>query len=155
MFEIDLTDKNSILSAFEDTDESTDIFEENPENNLILAEAMFIDNLTSQEIEELNEDSKQLSQLVDEEILAEKSIVKLDKKAKTRKVETQAEILIAKERGDRDFNKLVRLYKMKRIILEKFHNKYGAQARARAKKMMKRSAKSKSPYAKKVAARAK
>ena len=150
----DLNDKESILEAFNNERDSS-LIQENADNNIILAECLFMDNLTSQELSELCEDANEMANLINEGILQEKTIVKLDKNAKRSRAEAQAELIIAKERKDRDLNKLVRVWQMRNQLLEKIHRKYGSQARTRAKEIMRNTGKSKTRTGKKVAARAK
>ena len=149
----DISDKESILEAFYNDDE-TGLSQENPENNITLAEAMFIESLNPEELESLANNPSEMATLVEEGILSEKTIVKFDKKAKLSRAESQAVLLIAKEKKDRDFNKLIRVWKMRKALLDKLEKKYSSQAKQRAKKMVKNTAKSKSSTAKKVAARA-
>ena len=147
----DLNDKSSILNAF--LDESTGIHQEDPELNIQLAEAMFMSALTQEELQELTENTKEMNTLIEEGILSEKTIVKFDKTAKLSKAESQAVLIIAREKNDRDFFKLVRVWKMRKILKDKLEKKYGSQAKARAKQMIRNSAKSKSKTANKVAKR--
>ena len=156
----DLNDKNSIMnfmnenSGYEDDyNENYDISMEDPENNIKIAEAMFLEALNPDELQELTENTSEMNTLIQEGILSEKTIVKFDKKAKLSRAEAQCELMIAREKKDRDFNRLIRSWKVRKILLERIHKKYGAQAKVRAKQMVRNSAKSKSPTAKKVAAR--
>ena len=158
----DLNDKNSIINTFlgENTsnddylDEGMGLYEEDPENDIALSEAMFMSYLNADEIDELCENSAELNYLIDKDLLSEKVIVKFDKKAKLNRAEKLAVLTIAKEKKDRDFYKLVRVWKMRRLLLEKLNKKYGSQAKTRAKQMIKKQSSSRSTTGKKVAKRA-
>lgn len=158
----DLNDKNSIINTFlgENTsnddylDEGMGLYEEDPENDIALSEAMFMSYLNADEIDELCENSAELNYLIDKDLLSEKVIVKFDKKAKLSRAEAQAVLIIAKEKKDRDFYKLVRVWKMRKLLLEKLNKKYGSQAKTRAKQMIKKQSSSRSTTSKKVAKRA-
>lgn len=148
----DLMNRESVLDAFYNENATVgDLTVQDPENDVLIAESLFTSNLSSEELAALCEDSSQMAQLVDEGILSEKSIVKFDKKAKLSRAESQAVLIIAREKKDRDFNKLIRVWKMRKFLLEKLTKKYGTQAKARAKQMVKNMGKSKSQTAKKVA----
>ena len=158
----DLNDKNSIINTFlgENTsnddylDEGMGLYEEDPENDIALSEAMFMSYLNADEIDELCENSAELNYLIDKDLLSEKVIVKFDKKAKLNRAEKLAVLTIAKEKKDRDFYKLVRVWKMRKLLLEKLNKKYGSQAKTRAKQMIKKQSSSRSTTSKKVAKRA-
>ena len=162
----DITDPKSIMNFLHESSdvsgetnidalEEGTIYEENPEFDVELAEAVFMNTLTPEELSELSENSVEMSRLVDEGLLSEKTIVKFDKKAKTERATQQAVLQIAREKKDRDFNKLIRVWKMRRALIEKLNKKYWSQAKARAKKMVNKAKTSKVPSSKKVAARAK
>ena len=162
----DITDPKSIMNFLHESSdvsgetnidalEEGTIYEENPEFDVELAEAVFMNTLTPEELSELSENSVEMSRLVDEGLLSEKTIVKFDKKAKTERPTQQAVLQIAREKKDRDFNKLIRVWKMRRALIEKLNKKYWSQAKARAKKMVNKAKTSKAPSSKKVAARAK
>lgn len=162
----DITDPKSIMNFLHESSdvsgetnidalEEGTIYEENPEFDVELAEAVFMNTLTPEELSELSENSVEMSRLVDEGLLSEKTIVKFDKKAKTERATQQAVLQIAREKKDRDFNKLIRVWKMRRALIEKLNKKYWSQAKARAKKMVNKAKTSKAPSSKKVAARAK
>ena len=171
MFEFDLNNKSSIMNFVNegckksnegckdydddyDDDENDDICIEDPENNIKLAEGMFLANLNPDELRDLCENTKEMNTLIEEGILSEKTIVKFDKNAKLSRAESQAVIAIAREKKDKDFNRLIRCWKQRKILLERLNKKYGSQAKIRAKQMIKNANKSKSPTAKKVAKRA-
>ena len=143
----DITDPKSIMNFLHESSdvsgetnidalEEGTIYEENPEFDVELAEAVFMNTLTPEELSELSENSAEMSRLVDEGLLSEKTIVKFDKKAKTERATQQAVLQIAREKKDRDFNKLIRVWKMRRALIEKLNKKYWSQAKARAKKMV-------------------
>lgn len=112
--------------------------EEDPENDAMIAEAFLIESLGTGALMEqfLNEDAANFVKLG---VLSEKSIVRLDKYAKLSRAESQAVFAIAKEHNDRDYRKLVTIWKMRKILISKLEKKYANQARQRAKQMVKKS----------------
>ena len=133
--------------------EGAGIYQENPENDIILAESILEATLSSDELEALCENTSELALLQDENILNEKSIIRFDKNAKLKRAESQAIIIIAREKKDRDLNKLLRVWKMRKILLERLRRKYYNAAKARAKQMVRNLGKSKSNTAKKASNR--
>lgn len=133
--ECDDCDNNS-----QDLDEcdNVGIAEEDPEHDAMIAEAFLQDVLGRGALMEqfLSEDASNFVKLG---ILSEKSIVRLDKYAKLSKAESQAVFAIAKEHNDRDYKKLVTIWKMRKILIGKLEKKYANQARQRAKQMVKKS----------------
>lgn len=148
----DLFDKDSMV-GFLNMNEDVGLIQESPENNILLAEAILSDALNSEELSALCEDSAQLAMLQDENLLSEKSIIKFDKAAKLKRAEAQACIIIAREKKDRDLNKLLRVWKMRKLLLDRLFKKYGNSAKQRAKLMVRNMSKSKSPAVKKAAER--
>lgn len=157
MNDFNILDENSIQNFLNDDllSENAGITQENPDNDVLLMEAVLNANLTSDELEALSEDSKELAILQDENILQEKSIIKFDKNAKLKRLESQSIIVIAREKRDRDLNKLLRVWKMRRILLDRLKKKYINQARARARQILRTMSHSKSNSAKKAASRTK
>lgn len=149
----DLTNRDSIIQTL--NEEAETIYQQDPENDIALAEALFMSTLSSEELEALTENTRELAELCDLGILSEKSIVKFDKKAKLKRAEAQACLMIAREKKDRDFNKLLRVWKMRKFLLDRIYTRYIGQARGRARQMVKNVGKAKGSTAKKVVKRAK
>lgn len=151
----DLTNRESVLSTLAESSLVSDIHQEDPANDVALAECALLGALSPEELNELSENSKELEQLESEGLISEatKTIIKFNKKDQMKRATAQAVLIIAKEKNDRDFNKLVRVWKMRKALLTKLDKKYHSQAVARAKQMVKNMNKSKSASAKKVAKR--
>lgn len=152
---LDLNDRDSIINSFMNESGSFGFHTEDPENDLLLAEALFQSELTGEELADLTENTSEMGALIQNGILSERSIVKFDKKAKLSRLEAQAVLIIAKEKKDRDFNKLIRVWKMRKFLLDKLNKRYASQAKARARQMLSKtnSMKSQSTAAKKVVSR--
>jgi len=73
-------------------------------------------------------------ELISEQILSERSIVRLDKYAKRSLAEKKAVIIIARENNDPLYKKLVTVYKMKKKLISKLVQKYGTRAKSRVRK---------------------
>lgn len=119
--------------------------EESNEASAMIIEAAMLDAYSTEELNNLVENYvNDLDKAVNEDILMEKSIIRLDKAAKKSKAEKMATFQIAKEKKDRDFKKLLTVWKLERFLENKLTKRYGAQAKTLAKKKMKDSSKSKS-----------
>lgn len=114
------------------------------ENTALIIECAILDTFSSEEIESLTENTYDLGKAVNEDILVERSIVRLDKEAKKNRAQKMAIFQIAKEKGDRDFKKLLTLWKLERFIEKKLEKRYAAQAKQLAKETLKKSKMSKS-----------
>lgn len=125
------------------------------ESAVAINEAILLEGLTREELISFLESSMQTNTAVREEILEERSIVKLDKKAKLSKAIKTAVYTIAKEKKDKDFKKLVTLWKMEKVLEKKLEKKYAGPAKQRAKKQMAANARSKSDVVKKATEKAK
>ena len=114
------------------------------EVNALIVECAILDTFSSEEIESLTENTYDLGKAINEDILVERSIVRLDKEAKKNKAYKMAIFQIAKEKGDRDFKKLLTIWKLERFLEGKLEKRYAAQAKQLAKQAMKKSKNSKS-----------
>ena len=119
-------------------------FDNETEVNALLVECAILDTFSNEEIESLTENTYDLGKAINEDILVERSIVRLDKAAKMNKAYKMAIFQIAKEKGDRDFKKLLTLWKLERFIEKKLEKRYAAQANQLAKQAMKKSKNTKS-----------
>lgn len=72
--------------------------------------------------------------LISEQLLSERSIVRLDKFAKRSLAEKKAVIVLAREANDPLYRKLVTVYKMKKKLISKLVMKYGSRAKSRVRK---------------------
>lgn len=140
------------LGKFDNNDDSAEIVKESA---VAINEAILLEGLTKEELQTFLESSHECNTAVEEEILEERSIVKLDKKAKLSKATKTAIYTIAKEKKDPLFKKLITLWKMERIIEKKLEKKYKGPAAQRAKKQIAASSKSKSNLVKKATEKAK
>jgi hypothetical protein len=119
-------------------------FDNETEVNALIIECALLDTFSSEEIESLTENTYDLGKAVNEDVLVERSIVRLDKQAKKNKAYKMAIFQVAKEKGDRDFKKLLTLWKLERFIEKKLEKRYAAQAKQLAKQAMKKSKNTKS-----------
>lgn len=113
--------------------------------------AAMCESLTADEIEDFVSDAKATTTAVTEGVLMEKTIVRLDKKARLQSYYKAAIFTIAKENNDRDFKKLLTIWKTERALEAKLEKKYKNEAMKRAKQAMKDAKKSKVPIINKVA----
>ena len=119
-------------------------YDNDSEVSSMIIECAILDTFSTEEIESLTENTYDLGKAVNEDILVERSIVRLDKEAKKNRAQKMAIFQIAKEKGDRDFKKLLTLWKLERFIEKKLEKRYAAQAKQLAKETLKKSKMSKS-----------
>lgn len=130
-----LFDKNGLI---------VDEFDNQTEAEALIIECAILDTYSSDELEGLVENTYDIGKAVNEEYLEERSIVRLDKAAKKSKAEKMAVFQIAKQKGDRDFKKLLTVWKLERFLENKLEKRYAAQAKTLAKETLKKAAKTKS-----------
>lgn len=116
-----------------------------------ISEMMMLDTLTSEDIRSFCESQEEVDAAIADGILMERTIVRLDKKAKLSKATKMAVFTIAKEKNDQDFKKLTTVWRMERYLEAKLEKKYLNEAMRRAKKSVAKSANSKSKTVKKAA----
>ena len=120
-----------------------------------IMEAVMMENLTNAELSEFLNDNAEVQAAMENNVLLERTIVRLDKHAKLSKARKMAVFTIAKEKNDPRYKKLVKVWRMERYLELELEKKYGNEASRRAKKIVAAAAKSKSNVVKKVAAKAK
>lgn len=119
---------------------------------LILEGALM--DLGQEELQAMLEDTSDLAVAVDEDIVLEKTIVRLDKQAKLSKARKMAIFAVAKERNDPKFKKLLTVWKWERFLEAYLEKKYGNEATRRAKKAMSNKTKSQSKMVQTASAKA-
>lgn len=159
MFKVDLDDVYNILSEGVDSlekveDEDEELTEEEEkkkeENDELIAEELIKECLNCEELSEFLQNKTEIDALINQGILSERSIVRLDKYAKLNRYESQAVLAIAREKNDRDFKKLLTIWKMRKFLLNKLNKKYGPQAKTRARQNMKKVKKTNTGIAAKI-----
>lgn len=120
----------------------------------LIMEGAMLDTMDNTDISMFLENFDEVNAAISEEIVTEKTIVRLDKKAKLSKARKAAIFAIAKEKKDKLFNKLLWCWKLERFIEAKLEKKYGNEATRRAKKAMADAKNSKSNIVQKVADKA-
>lgn len=121
------------------------------ESLAMIMEAAMADALTQEELEAFLENYNEVSNAIGEEVLMEKSIVRLDKQAKLSRAQKVAVFTVAKEKNDPLFKKLLTVWRMERFLEAQLFKKYGNEGMRRAKKAMQQGSQSKSNLVKKVA----
>lgn len=114
-----------------------------------------IADLSDEEISMFLESESEQEAARDENVLLERTIVRLDKHAKLSKARKMAIFTVAKEKNDPDFKKLLKVWEMERFLEAKLEKKYGNEGTRRAKKSVAKAANSKSKTVKKAATKAK
>ena len=90
--------------------------------------------LTEDEVQGIIESASEAQYLVSNEIVMEKTIVRMDKKAKLQKALKTATFTIAREKKDQKFLKLLTIWRIERALeaylLKKYHNEALRRAKA-------------------------
>lgn len=126
-----------------------------PSTTSAIIEAAMLDHLNREELSMFLENQTEVDAALEEGVLLERTIVKLDKEAKTNRAYKAALFRIAKEKNDPKFKKLITIWKTERALEDYLDKKYGAQAMREAKQTMRNAQKSKSSMVAKAASRAK
>jgi hypothetical protein len=121
------------------------------EDQALIFEAAILESLTGEELTAFLESHNEVNAAIRDEVLLEKSIVRLDKKAKTSQAQKMAVFTIAKEKNDPKLKKLLTVWRMERLLEMDLFKKYGNEGLRRAKKAVGNGQKSKSALVKKVA----
>lgn len=101
--------------------------------------AALLECFTAEELSEENINfNPDLRALVESDILQEKTIIRMDRKAKMNKMYKLALYSILKKRNPKLFSKLKLSIKMKKSIVALANKKYGAQAKVLSKAMLRR-----------------
>jgi hypothetical protein len=116
--------------------QSEDMEELSLESQSLILEGLMLDNLNSEELLEFLCDPSETRDLINGQILTEKSIVRLDRKAKLSKAQKIAIYTIARQKKDPLFRRLLTLWRMERFIDARLFKKYGNPAMRAAKKAM-------------------
>lgn len=106
----------------------------------IIAEHVLTDILSNEEVLEMCSSAEDRRFLVDEtEICTEKTIVRLDKKAKISRAFKAAVFTVAREKKDPKFKKLLTIWRIERTLeaylTKKYHNEAMKRARMTVSKM--------------------
>lgn len=123
------------------------------EDQSLLVETMLLEGLNPEELEEFLEDHADVNSALDEEILTERTIVRLDRQARLSHLQRMATFTIAREKGDPMFKKLLTVWRMERYLEAFLFRKYGNEAMRRARQSMNTAKSSKSNAVKRVASR--
>ena len=143
MFNVNGTIDNSNVSE-EPTMEST----------ALINEAILMEGLNVDELEELLESAHELNDLIDNEVVMERSVIRLDEKAKLSQAYMASLFTIAREKGDKQFKKLMTVWRIERNIEEYLKKRYGVEATRRAKQLRNTARASKSNLMKKASTKA-
>jgi len=122
------------------------------EAQALIMEAAMLDVLSEGELNAFLENHTEVNAALRDQVLLEKTIVRLDKKAKLSRAQKVAVFTVAKEKNDPKFKKLVTVWRLERFLEQYLFKKYGNEALRRAKKTMMNAGKSQSALVKKVAA---
>lgn len=103
------------------------------ESMQMINEAAISAFLTEDEQVELLESHSEVASLINNDIVTEKTLVRLDKKARINQVQKMSVFTIAKEKNDPIFRKLLTVWRIERNLEKKLFDKYGSEGMRRAK----------------------
>ena len=113
-----------------------DEFDNETQASALIVECAIMDAYSNEELEGILENTYDIGKAVNEQYIEERTIVRLDKAAKKSKAEKMAVFQIAKQKGDKDFKKLLTVWKLEK--------RYAAQAKTLAKETLKKAKQTKS-----------
>jgi hypothetical protein len=117
----------------------------------MIMEGAIMDLTSPEERQAFLENHTEVNAALSDNILLERTIVRLDKNAKISKAQKIAVFTIAKEKKDPKFKKLLTVWRMERFLENYLMKRYGNEALRRAKQSVSNSQHSKSSLIKKVA----
>ena len=120
----------------------------------LITESVLCDTLSNDELKELTETADVCEELKSLGVVTEKTIVRLDKKAKLSRAFKTAVFTIAREKKDPKFKKLLTVWRMERSLEAFLMKKYQAEGMKRAKLAVARLGKGKKDTANGVVAKA-
>lgn len=124
------------------------------EESAYIMEAAMLD-LSDEDLSMFLESVSEVDAALAENVLMEKTIVRLDKQAKLSRAQKMAIFQIAKEKNDPKYKKLVTVWKMERYLEAYLTKRYGNVALRRAKKTVNNHTNSKSKIVRKAAKKTK
>ena len=136
--------------TFDNSFDGVDL-EPSKESASAIMEVVLREGLSENELQEFLENQHEIDTALGEEILTEKTIVRLDKYAKLNQAQKIAVFTIAREKKDVKFKKLLTVWAMERRLENELFKKYGNEALRVAKKQVAKAGKSKSSKIKKAA----
>ena len=109
--------ENSILGA-----------EPTLEESRLILESVILDNLSADDCDMISESTDFISELKGQEYVSERTIVKMDKKARLQRAIKAAVFTIARRKKDVKFKKLLTVWRMERTLEAYLFKKYYSQA---------------------------
>lgn len=119
--------ENSILGA-----------EPTLEETRLILELVLLDNLSADDCDMISESTDFISELKGQEYVSERTIVKMDKKARLQRAIKAAVFTIARRKKDVKFKKLLTVWRMERTLEAYLFKKYYSQALPLAKASLNR-----------------
>lgn len=121
-----------------------------PEEESLIIEAAIAEGLSLDELESFLENTSEVNDAIRMDIVQEKTIVRLDKKARLNRAYMTSVFAVAKKKKDKKFKKLQTLWKLEKAIEKYLIKRYGNEAMRQAKKSMQNASRSNSKLVKKA-----
>jgi hypothetical protein len=122
---------------FDKTD-SERIYNMRDKDAKLITESLLSEVLTDKEIKELTESTINANALVNNQVITEKSLMRLSNTSKVSTAFKTSVYTIARENADPDFKKLLTVWKMSRALESSLCKKYGSEASKRTKLVVSR-----------------
>lgn len=104
----------------------------------VITEAAILEGLSAEEAGAVSEDAQLCQDLIKQDIVTERTIVRMDKKAKLSRAFRTAVFTIARRKKDVKFKKLLTIWRMERNLEAYLIKKYRSEALRMAKESLKR-----------------
>lgn len=124
------------------------------EDQSLILESLMLESLTEEELTAFLESHSEVNAAINDEILVEKTIVRLDKKAKISQAQKTAVFTIARQKNDPKIKKLMTVWRIERALEADLFRKYGSEALRRAKQAVNNAARSSSKTVRTLGTRA-
>lgn len=105
---------------------------------LLITECALLDALSADECEMISESADFIADLKSQEYVTERTIVKMDKKARLQRAIKASVFAIARKKKDVKFKKLLTVWRMERVLEAYLFKKYYSQALPMAKASLNR-----------------
>ena len=104
----------------------------------VITEAAILEGLSAEEAGAVSEDARLCQDLIKQDIVTERTIVRMDKKAKLSRAFRTSVFTIARRKKDVKFKKLLTIWRMERNLEAYLIKKYRSEALRMAKESLKR-----------------
>ena len=139
-----------LFNRFGNSEPVAENMELTPEEESVIIESVLLDGLSKEELDSFLENSAEVNNAINLDILQERSVVRLDKMAKLDRAIATSTFVVARRKKDRDMKKLDMLWKLEAVLRKRIEKRHGAEGRRLAKKAMRNGNKAQSKIVKRT-----